>query len=47
METNIKPDLCFYFFIYIEYMNKYCDDNKIGLQILTDLHVSSPSECEK
>jgi hypothetical protein len=25
-------------------MIKYGDDDKIGLQILTDLHVSSPSE---
>jgi hypothetical protein len=28
-------------------MGKYCDGEKVNLEILKDVHVLSPSECEK
>jgi hypothetical protein len=36
-----------YFFMYVVYMRKYCGDENLDLEILTDLHVLSNAEQEQ
>jgi hypothetical protein len=39
--------IIFYFFVYVKYMRKYCELEKVDLKILTDLNVVIPSDWRK